>query len=230
MLGGFCKETVRFPMFHGTWVLWFLPCLFFARILFVVLMNVTEKYPCRWYIRTVLFLFLAFIGKRMCINGYYPWGMEIAFVSLPFLYFGQLLRCFDLLSNKWRYVVAVICLFTWAFLLYKGFYLELAIHYWPCFYLVLLEGMIASFFVLCLIQQIVKVQLLKEVLCWLGRNSLIVLLVHNLDMRYGRWEGIFDEVLLKNGWFLLSIRIGFALTVTGFIYMGIHSLRKTRNH
>ncbi|MBR4734180.1 MAG: hypothetical protein IK081_15615 [Lachnospiraceae bacterium] len=30
----------------------------------------------------LFFIISGYIGKRMCINGYYPWGIEIAFVSI----------------------------------------------------------------------------------------------------------------------------------------------------
>ena len=164
-------------------------------------------------------------------EGYFPWGMEIAFVVLPFLYFGGLLREHQAFDHKNRFVVAIICFALWIIFLHQGLYLELARHYWPYFYLVLFEGMIASYFVIILSQGIDKIPILNRIFGWIGKHSLIILLIHNLDMRYNQWDKIVAPQYLSRGYVILSIRIGVVLVATVVIssMLNLWHHKKCRN-
>ena len=217
MIGGFCKDSTALPFFHGTWILWFLPCLFVTRLLFVVIMKTTENRKYQTSIRIILFSVLAFVGilSPLLENAYFPWGLEIAFVSLPFLYSGYLFCNHKIFENKYKYVIAGIGLIIWIILLWRGYYIELALHEWPGCYLAIIEGIIASYTVICFSQLADKVPVLNRLIRWIGRNSLIILLIHNVEIRYVRWESIFCAQLTEKRLLLLFVRIILILCVTG---------------
>lgn len=217
MIGGMCKSSTDLPLFHGTWDLWFLPCLFLARNVFVVLMNITDKMKCCWFVRVILFVFLSHMGQLMSIGGYYPWGMEIAFVVLPFLLCGLLFKKYNSFSNKNRYLIALICLMIWGFFLYKHFYLELAMHYYPFFPVELLEAIVASFFIIVFSQLIEKIFWLGKTIGWIGKKSIYILLIHNLEMRYINCH-IFPQNNIFEKWYVqLLMRIAFIVLLTLFL-------------
>ncbi len=228
MLGGMCKSSPKFPWFDGTWELWFLPCLFVARNLFVVLMNLTDKIKYKWIVRTALFLFLASIGHMMSVNSYYPWGLEIAFVTLPFLYCGNVLRKLDAFSWKYRYWIALPCLILWGILLWQHFYLELAMHYYPHFYLEIFEAVAASFFVICFSQLLDKTPFFREGLRWVGNCSLILLLVHNVDMRYDHWENVLGSAVTGKWYLVVLIRIAICVCVAAVVRAGSYWWKNKR--
>ncbi len=215
MIGGFCKGLGIFPGFQSTWLLWFLPCLFVARVLFVLVMKLTEKSKHQWAVRTIIFMLFTFFGMVMSAASYYPWSMEIAFITLPLLYFGYMLREHKVLENKFRFIFAGIALVIWVIMLWQGLYIEFAMHYWPGAFLTLFESMIASFVVLCLCQLLDKVTVVNKAISWAGRNSLVILLFHNLEARYVSWANILGPVLIEEKVLVSIIRLSLILLATG---------------
>ncbi len=217
MFGGFCMELGIFRGFHSTCLLWFLPCLFVARVLFVFIMKLTVKSNHQWAVRTIIFILFAFAGMVIGAASYYPWSIEIAFVTLPLLYFGYMLREHKALENKHRLVFAGIALVIWVIMLWQGLYIEFAMHYWPGAFLTLFESMIASFVVLCLAQLLDKIALVNRVLCWAGKNSLVILLFHNLEARYVSWITILSPEIIDKKLLLSLIRLTAILLATGVV-------------
>ena len=215
MIGGFCKGLDIFPGFQSTWLLWFLPCLFVARVLFVLFMKLTEKSKHQWAVRTIIFMLFTFAGMVMSATSYYPWSMEIAFITLPLLYFGYMLREHKVLENKHRFIFAGIALVIWVIMLCQGLYIEFAMHYWPGAFLTLFESMIASFVVLCFCQLLDKVAVINKAIRWVGRNSLVILLFHNLEARYVSWMNILGPVMIEKKVFVSILRLSLILLATG---------------
>ncbi len=217
MAGGFCRDLGIFSGFHGTWLLWFLPCLFAARVVFVLVMKLTAKSKHQWAVRTIIFILFSFAGMVMGAASYYPWSIEIAFVILPLLYFGHMLREHKVLENKHRFVFAGIALAVWAIMLCLGLYIELAMHYWPGAFLTLFESMTASFVILCFSQLLDKVALVNRALKWAGKNSLVIMLFHNLEARYVSWITVLSSEIIDKKILLSLIRLAAILLATGVV-------------
>ena len=234
MVGGMCKVSAVFPVFRDVGMLWFLPCLFICRVIFVFIMNITEKSKYSTSIRIIVFSLLAFVGMaspRLTYE-YFPWGAEIALVSLLFLYCGNMLNKHKVLTDKRRLPVAGICLVIWIVLLSLGFYIELAAHYWPGFYLAVLEGMLASFAVICLSQFIDKIRFVNIILRWIGRSSLIVLLVHYIDSVYGVSDKLLGILNVDHAVLSLIVRLVCILCIAGgisFLIQTVKSRLKARS-
>lgn len=232
MLGGMCKESATFPWLRGVNMIWFLPCLFVARNLFVIIMKLTEKNKYQWSIRIAILAILSCVGMaspRLTYE-YFPWCIEIAFVVLPFLYCGNVFRKRGIFSNKHRYLYAGGCIAVWVVLLLLGFYIELAAHYWPGFYLALFEGMIASFAVICLSQLVDAIPYLSRVIRWIGRSSLTILLVHDIDDRYGILDTIFNVLFSGRVSVILPLRIVLILLITGLVRAIVNGLKTLRSN
>lgn len=219
MVGGMCKESAVFPVFRDVDMLWFLPSLFACRMLYVFAMNVTEKSKYSSSIRIIVITVLAFVGLASPIltYEYFPWGIEISLVSLLFLFCGNMLHKYQVFSDKHRFLIAGACLILWIILLCFGFYIELAAHYWPGFFLSVIEGMIASFVVICGSQLLDRVKVLNTILRWIGKNSLIVLLVHAVDNHCGVSDRLLDMINITEPVLSLLIRIAFILLITGVV-------------
>ncbi|MBP5260891.1 MAG: hypothetical protein J6Z43_02040, partial [Clostridiales bacterium] len=130
---------------------------------------------------------------------------------------GNMLNKYQVLSDRRRYPAAGVCLILWIVLLCLGFYIELAAHYWPGFFLAVFEGMMASFAVICISQLLDKIPMLNRIIRWIGKNSLIVLLVHDADHRYGVSDRLLDLMSLTEPVLSLLIRISFILLITGVV-------------
>lgn len=217
MIGGMCKPSPMFPCFNGTWILWFLPCLFLTRNIFVIVMHLTEKVNYQWAVRLLAFVVLSFSGMMLALNGYFPWCLEIALVILPILYCGNMFHKHELFFDKRRFLMAGIGAVIWILFICLDFYVELATHYWPGLFLPLVEGMIASFVVICISQMADKVPGINSIFRWLGKNSLIILIVHNTEFRYIRWEAILNFEMADKRLVVLIVRICFILLVTGIV-------------
>lgn len=226
MIGGFCKGLGIFPGFQSTWLLWFLPCLFVARVLFVFFMKLTEKSKHQWAVRTIIFMLFTFAGMVMSATSYYPWSIEIAFITLPLLYFGYMLREHKALENKNRFIIAGIALVAWVIMLWQGLYIEFAMHYWPWAFLTLFESMIASFAVLCASQLLDKVSFVNKAIRWVGKNSLVILLIHNLEARYVNWTSILGPDLIEEKILVILIRLSVILLATGLFCILKHLICK----
>ena len=226
MIGGLCKPNPNFPLFHGTWDLWFLPCLFLSRNIFVVLMNLTETQKYKWIIRVFVFLFLAKMGQMLGFSGYFPWGLEIALISLPFLLFGHFMRKYKVLECNASYVLAVLCLIVWGVLLSKHHYMELAMHYYPYFYVEIIEAVLASFFVICFSKVLEKCFLVSDCLQWIGRYSIVILLLHNMEMRFISWDRVLRSDITNKWYIVLLVKICFVLLGTGIFSIILFAVRK----
>ena len=182
-------------------------------------------------LRLFIFIFLSFVGmcSPVLSDEYFPWGAEIALVALPFLYCGNLFCKNNIFEHKKRFLFAGIGLILWTVLIFLGFYLELAAHYWPGFYLVLFEGMIASFVIICFSQMADKISVVNKVFRWIGKHSLIVMIVHSFDMRYGHWEKIFGDSFVHEWYFVLIVRIGLVLGVTAVVSLLIKLISSKAN-
>lgn len=186
---------------------WFLIVLFLARGLYDGLHLIFKS--------TTIFIaiILSFLGVVLGVTRYWLYfSGDIALAILPFLYFGNNFLKIDFLKKS--YSRLFMYGFVWAFTLVLEYglgykYLELAIRRYPLFplsYLTAIAGVVA----LCQLSVLVEVKF--KHLCYyrffdffvkLGRNSLIILVIHALEDQALRfiWE------LTTNQWINLVIRL-----------------------
>ena len=96
---------------HSIWLVWFVICLFAARILYVVVMKqIAElKVPVQLLIIFFISMVGIIIGKKYA---YLPWSLDVALVSLPFLMAGDYLAKYELFKNKFN-ITMLVAGFMW---------------------------------------------------------------------------------------------------------------------
>ena len=84
MVLGLSRSSTILRDIHSVWLVWFVICLFVARILYVVVMKqIAElKVPVQLLIIFFISMVGIVIGKKYA---YLPWSLDVALVSLPFL-------------------------------------------------------------------------------------------------------------------------------------------------
>lgn len=194
MFVGMSKISTMFTSFESVWLVWFVICLFAARIIYVLLMGILQKFSAA--VSLIVMLVLSMAG--MLIGVYYaylPWSLDVSLVALPLMWFGDYLHKSALLK-KLKLNIYIILFFIWVVFGIFGFRIEMSMREYPGYILVLVEAIAGS---MVLIGSSVfignKFNILSSFLMWCGRNSIVILAVHCLEMRFYDWNiNIFSKI------------------------------------
>ncbi len=216
MIGGMSKISTRFLTFDSVWVVWFVCCLFLARNIYVMLMKLLERYRriCPWVI-----LSLAFLGYLM--GKYYafmPWSLDVALVALIFIGVGNWMRKVELWEKSYCYTL-VIPAVIWIYFLRMEISIELATRSYPLGIFSIIEAIAGSMVIISIAKLLNKSKVITVIFSWIGRNSMIILGIHCLELMYFNWEKyIFDYMPFTMNWFrVFIIKSIFILSLTGVI-------------
>lgn len=178
-------------------VLWFLPAMFIAMLLFQLIVNINsaisvgnDKMVLVIYgIETLLLSILSVCTKQFRGNYGLPWGLDIAFMGCVFIICGLLLKevVQRILANKWIVVVCfVICISIgitialhnqpddmWVTIMALAMYG----HNWILFII----GAVCSTLAIVIVSWWLKN---ISILTWIGENSLLVMVVHYIIFPY----------------------------------------------
>lgn len=191
MIIGMSKTSTRFQSFGSVWLVWFVVCLFAARILYICLMSFLQKTHLLLQGAVMLFLCAigSFIGHRFA---FLPWSLDVSLVALPFMWFGDHLKQFQLSEHPKRFFIcAICCLIIWIFLLSKGIQIEMATRYYPGHFLSILCAIAGSVTVLYISWISDRFHLpLNAFFSWCGRHSMVILALHCLEMRFVHWDSL----------------------------------------
>lgn len=204
MLWGISKASTILKEVHSVWLVWFVICLFVARIIYVIVMRVLSKFKIPIQIVVIFLISIAgmIIGEQYA---FLPWSLDVALVSLPFLMVGEYLSKYHLLENKFKSVMFTAAI-LWIVPLGMKIYIELATRDYPMGLISVLEAVGGSVCVVGFFYFLEKHGILCSQLSWLGRNSMIVLAVHCLEMMYFDWDKyVFAILLVENIWWMAAI-------------------------
>ncbi len=219
------------PIISPIGPMWFLCCLFVTRCLFCCIMT-RFRFVERnvWYALPIIVL-LSYLGIRMGKFNVYPWSIDIALVSLYFLYFGFIIRKYDLFYKTSNYLY----LFLFAFWLYDiskgGISMNNRDYLNP---LISINGAICGTVVLgklCIVFErllengIFKrfwfidkfLENLMRFLAFAGKNSLIILIFHTMDTGFFHFDKLFPiytSVVAQPNyvvWFMLRMIFSFIM-------------------
>lgn len=91
MIGGISKKSELFPRFESVWMVWFVVCLFAARMIYIVSMRVLKKAP--EIIRLLAVCLLTYTGYYIGTNiSFLPWSLDIALFAQIFMWFGDFIH------------------------------------------------------------------------------------------------------------------------------------------
>lgn len=216
MIGGMSKISNRFLSFDSVCVVWFICCLFLARNIYVMLINLSKK--CHW-ICPYGILVLAFGGYM--IGKYYafmPWSLDVALVCLIFIGIGNWLRRESFFDKSYSYIL-IIPATVWIYFMKMGISIELAVRSYPFGIFCIIEAIAGSIVVISISKLLNKNKIMTAILSWVGKNSMIILGIHCLELMYFNWDNyIFAYLPFTMNWFrIFVIKSIVILFLTGVI-------------
>lgn len=160
-------------------VLWFLPCLFVADYLYSRI-KITPQW--KWTIIACLpAIYYVFIDDVQCL----PLCLNIAVLAVPFLALGHqfYVRIETYISCEYgirKLVIMFMILFAIFIAAYKYFCpsINMLNNSVSPFYLFYGFAIIGSLLILCISSLFAKTRSLCELFCWIGRNSLVIMCIH----------------------------------------------------
>lgn len=134
----------------------------------------------RSYVIIFLFPFIGiFINE---IKGGLPQAIDVALVMIIYLYLGRLLKEKEDIIEKNQCVITIASYIYWGTALYNGLHVAVIERSYPQFMLSLVEGAAASFCIIMISKAIVKKGFITYAIENIGRHTLLILCVHQLDI------------------------------------------------
>ncbi len=203
--------------FESVWLIWFVICLFAARMLYIALMKGMQKVP-EW-LTVCIFLLISYIGMQIGLRGYFlPWSFDVAMVAIVFMWVGDFLHRKEILENKRMPIVYGVCFIIWATLGFGNFQIELALRMYPGGFFAIVEAVTGSIVFIGVARFMEKyLHKIAPFFEWCGKNSMIILAIHCLEMRFfnlpfqGAWWKVFVLqliVILGMTWLFLELKKG----------------------
>lgn len=186
MILGFSKPPAFLSSFGGVIVIWFLPCLFFARNIYVAAMSLLSRTPV--WLRVAAVILLSAGGQLLGTFGIYlPWSLDVALFSVIFIAAGDLLHKKDLIQSGNR-VMIILPPIVWIAMLLTKTHIELATRNYPLIVVGTICAIAGSVTFMQLSRLVeAKMPPLTKLFTWYGRNSLIILSVHALESKMIDW-------------------------------------------
>lgn len=166
----------------------FLVALFWASIIFNLIMKNVLKLKYGFWVGGGIFLILLFFGFGLTKGGVLPWSLNAALIGTFFLWFGNLMRrvnIFELGKAKLSFISA-ICSIIWIISgFYNRFWLNIA--YADNKVIAVVAACCASVVLMLTCHFIEKICSEKEtntlrIIATYGKDSLVVLCVHIIDL------------------------------------------------
>lgn len=176
--GRWGEQADMWSSFSGMGIgpLWFLITLFWGKLLYRIICIVfKEKH------RQFLCLLLPAIGICIGKRVYLPQNIDICFVSILFFEAGKVLKQYFQKEKTKNYFIQLGLLCVWLYMtIFLKVTLNMSDRYYPFYIVSVFVAILGSYFVMEFARVIDKV-LKKDVIGFVGRNSLIVLCIHTLD-------------------------------------------------
>ncbi len=214
MIVGMSFSSTLFTKYSSVCVIWFVCCLFLARNIYVIIRFVFRNAP-RIVQDIVIFITAltgVYIGKKI---GFLPWSLDVAMASVVFIAFGDFLRTHNF-NNLQKVLMTVTAFVCWIFLLYKEAWIELAVRRYSYTVLCFICAISGSIVIIVASKGIKRIPLLSAFLAWAGKNSIVILAVHCLELRFLKWDKwIYTPLDISLPWFLeFLVHCLFILAVT----------------
>lgn len=187
---------VEYPEVLAAGPAWFLMALFVGQSIFDFLHLVLKKDSYLFIVVCILTLIgvaLGFVPIK------FPFTLDMTMSSLVFFYFGYKLKSFDFEKNQFRRFMFFLAIWVITLLLtfpdfHNPTYYEVWYRRYPLFPICIFCAISGTMVYLYLVKWFCKIPYLYKPFAFLGRWTLIMVLVHSLDQAYfGYWFNFFPE-------------------------------------
>lgn len=166
-----------FPDASTLWLpIWFLIATFWTKLIYYF---IEYFFTNRSYIAVLL---LGLGGGYFGTIKFLPQDLDVVFVMVIFLYAGTLLNRYSDIIVKYEFPITILSFIYWSILLFNNMYVELISRYYPYFMVSILEAIAGSFCVIVLAKAIDKNNKLVSYIKDIGKHTLLILCVHQLDV------------------------------------------------
>lgn len=158
-------------------MLWFFITMFWAKVIWEGIVLVFPKK------NTAVCVLVSLIGILIGFEKYVPQNLDIAMMVVIYYCIGNLLRKYQdtELFRKFKKPAFWFALAFWIHYAQQGIYVELAIEKYAGITVGILESLCASYVFCILGQEAAERKILKNVFSFLGKHTLLIVLVHHAD-------------------------------------------------
>lgn len=157
---------------------WFLLCLFCAYLLFYLVAAFHEKYGLTLsYIVVFLTVYVGFAISKFI---YLPWGIDIAFISMIFMFTAYIMNHYGAINTKSKVIPEY---FSWFLLLFISILLngrvDMNLRNYSNLFLFVIGGLSGTFIMIGLAKELSRyTNVFTEMSEYLGKKSLVILCYH----------------------------------------------------
>ncbi len=227
MVIGISNSSTLFEQYGSVWLVWFVICLFVCRNLYVIIMNVLNKMPI--LISYVVILFISVVGYIVGTRyAFLPWSIDVALYAIVFMAAGDMFRKHSFFEDHLRLKVVI---FAGIWVLYSvttKTYIELAVRNYPYVYGGAVSAISGSVVVIIVCIYVArKTKLIKSILSWYGKHSMLILGIHCIEMRFIPWEKVILPALHMTEFYVGEFVLRFLLiSVLAFAIVSIGEIKK----
>lgn len=176
-------NVIPFAQADNVGVLWFLPMLFLVRILFWGITKISSKDE---KVRMLLVILAAMAGIWTAKRNYWlPWSADIVLFAVSFYYIGFLLQKRGTISALLKKKLCIVlCFAVWGIGLACGITLEFIWRGYQKGFTCIVVAAAGSIVCCAAAYYLCKLSCLKKILSWLGRGSLVILGIHQLEGQF----------------------------------------------
>uniref|UniRef100_UPI0036F361D4 acyltransferase family protein n=1 Tax=Enterocloster asparagiformis TaxID=333367 RepID=UPI0036F361D4 len=207
---------------------WFILALFWSNIIFWIINKIVSKESIRLLVVASISFIGIYIGRRIA---FLPHSFDVALVAVGFVYSGYIIRRYDVLKLVSNPIPMFALTIFWLFGIWCGG-IELAVRKYPLGIMSLLSSVCGCIVIISILKLFISsTSSANNMLKVLGKNSLIILCIHCLEMQYCNWRNILKGINTQTQFLIrmiliLSIMIlWFALKETVISRIKIRKLR-----
>lgn len=206
---------------------WFLMALFVARIVFNAIIDACEKNSVNPLLTGLVFLALAIASVFEYKYLPLPFAFDQAMIAMFFMFLGYAAKKYDWVGKMKAWMLIILFVAWGALLLCKIFFSIGNMFFTPSFFAGLPLTIIASFTLIKLCELLDgKIGIFGTFFEFCGRNSLLLLVLHQVEAAFIDWGSISFAILGRFSFLAVgAIHLALVLTLLWLIYLMPLSLK-----
>lgn len=187
----FKDRLISLCLGRDCWLLWFLIVLYTASVISAVIINVSKD---NTVIEMALAAVVGTVGYILSrFSDKYFWYIDLAFVAVIFIIVGYEMRKYNLIQSSGSRIkdalIMIFAIIIWAIGIRNGG-LVFVLRFLPYYPYCILAAICGSYVVIKICGLLKQLPLVGEVLAYIGRNTLLMLLICNIIRQYIDWNGL----------------------------------------